>query len=261
MSRSRVLVIQSHTHPLPAKWYGCCIESVRTWADMHGYDYRWMGDEIFDPINDSLLAKTRNQRVVATDLARLYALESALAEGFERAIWVDADVLVIAPQRLVLPGQAGALFGRENWVQVRAGGSLRCHRKIHNALMAFDRGSEVLPFYRYSAERILDRYQGQMVPQLIGPKLLTLLHNAIGFPVLEEAAMLSPPVILDLLGGGGAALECFIGATSVAPAAVNLCGSSVATGELDDDQIDRVIGVLSVTPHLLYPSDESNRQH
>lgn len=181
--------------------------------------------------------------MVAADLARLHALEAALAEGYGQALWVDADVLVLAPGALALPS-AGALFGREVWVQEDGAGGLRTYRRIHNAFMAFARGDPVLPFYRQAAERILKRHQGPMVPQLIGPKLLTLLHNAIGFEVFEEAGMLSPLVARDLLAGGGEALDRYLERSPAVPLAVNLCGSLAGEDGLGHAEFARLVSLL-----------------
>ncbi len=210
-----------------------------------------MGDEIFDRLPGELGSKLANEPVVASDLARLIVLQEALAEGIGRAIWVDADVFVINPRTFELPA-ADALFGREVWVQQHGdnGRKLKTYRRIHNAFMAFVAGEPVLPFYRMSAERILSRYEagsGPMVPQLIGPKLLTLLHNAIGFDVLEEAGMLSPLVALDLLAGGGSALDRYLSGSAVLPQAINLCGSSVRNGELTDEEVAQLIGQLETS--------------
>lgn len=249
------LVIQSHTEPLPAPWLETCTTSVRRFAAASGFDYRWLGDELFDGVPAPLLEKTRNQRVVATDLARLVALEAALDQGFDPVVWVDADVLVLDAERFRLLA-ATAQFGREVWVQREASGALRVYRRIHNALMAFSPAEPVLPFYRFAAARILERYERTaepvaMVPQLIGPKLLTLLHNAIGFDVLESAGVLSPPVITDLLAGGGRALERYLSSCTEDVLAVNVCGSSVRNGDLDDRQMSRLVSLLSEQPMLL----------
>lgn len=241
------LVIQSHRAPLPASWYEPCVRSVRDWATDRSFDYRWIGDELFDRLPIEVAQKVAGQRAVASDLARLIVLQEALAEGFERAIWLDADVLVIDPAGFEVAA-GNALFGREVWVQRCGQGSkLRTYRKIHNAFMAFVHGEPVLPFYRLSAERILNRYDssaGPMVAQLIGPKLITLLHNAIGFDVQEDAGVLSPSVVLDLLQGGGSALDRFRSTSATAPRAVNLCGSSVRDGALSDSEMDRLIDRL-----------------
>lgn len=247
------LVVQSHRDPLPAPWYQTSTASVLQWCRIRSYEYRWYGDEIFARLPGSLAAKLANEPVVASDLARLVLLQELLADDYERVVWVDADVLVLEPAALTLP-DADALFGREVWVQPAdpdaPGGRVRTYRKIHNAFMAFRAAEPVLPFYRMSAERILNRYDfaaGPVVPQLVGPKLITLLHNAIGFDVLEAAGMLSPWVGRDLLAGGGPALERFQAESAVLPAAVNVCGSAVRDGLLSDAQmsllIDRLLAV------------------
>ncbi len=247
------LVIQSHRQPLPAGWLETCCESVRRWAAVRGYGYRFLGDELFHGVAPDLLEKTRDQPVVASDLARLCALQAALDGGADQAVWLDADVLVLAPERFAL-SPADAQFGREVWVQRKDGGELKAYRKIHNAVMAFRRDEPVLPFYRFAAERILRRHRsasGHMVPQLLGPKLLSLLHNAIGFDVLETAGVLSPPVVRDLLAGGGRALEVFRARSGAAPLAVNLCASTVAEGALHPEDMQRLVGLLGERPHLL----------
>ena len=205
-----------------------------------------MGDELFDLVAPSLLARIGAQRVIATGLARLHALEGLLAEGFDRAVWVDADVLMLEP---VLLTEGGALFGREIWIQLE-GRRTRVHRKIHNSFMAFRSGDPVLPFYRYAAQRILARHHGPMAPQLIGPKLLSLLHNASGFGVIESAGMLSPSVARDLLAGGGPSLARFR-RESADPGAVNLCGSLVGREGLDHADVARLVDLLQRTPGVL----------
>jgi len=240
------VVVQSHTSPLPAAWYERCTASVRAWSEAQAFDYRWLTDELFERLPSSLRRKLHGQSVVASDLARLVVLQEMLDAGYARAVWVDADVLVLDVAGLVLPA-SDALFGRELWLQEGATGQLKLYRKIHNAFMAFTAADAVLPFYRMSAERILSRYDADaspMVAQLIGPKLLTLLHNAIGFDVLETAGVLSPPVIRDLLDDGGRALSRYLAESAVMPLAVNLCGSTVRGGEITNEEMDVLIDRL-----------------
>ena len=242
------VVLQSHRDGLPA-WYRPCLDSVKSWARSQGFEYRFLGDELFDWLAPELREKTRHTPVIAADLARLELLTEVLAEDCDRAVWVDADVLVVAPDRLALPS-ADALFGREVWVQ-HENRRVRVFRKIHNAFMAFTPADPVLPFYRHAATRIVERHSGPMAPQLIGPKLLTLLHNAIGFEVLETAAMLSPDVARDVLAGGGPALDRFREASTVTPAAINLCGSLVRDGLRDEAAMQDLVEVLVARPELI----------
>ncbi len=140
------------------------------------------------------------QPVVLSDLARLLWLREVLAEGFEQAIWCDADLLILAdfqPHR-------GDRFGRECWVQHRDE-RLHPYRKIHNAWMQFDRDSVTLPFYLDRASHLLHQAKAPVVPQFIGPKLLTAWHNIASFAVEERVGMLAPLVMAELLGRDGEA--------------------------------------------------------
>lgn len=246
---SHTLVLQSHRLPLPGRWLEPCLDSVRAWAQASGFDYRFEDDALFDGLDAPLRERTAGQPVIAADLARLAVLEGALHEGYRRAVWLDADTLVVDPDRLILSDDDYAL-GREVWIQ-REDRRLRAYVKVHNAFLQFGAGNPFLGFYRHAAERIVLAHTGDMVPQLVGPKLLTALDNLIGCPVVEEAAMLSPAVIDDVLAGGGAALTLFQARSSRPPAAVNVCGSLVGRDVAEQRVID-VIDVLSRRPGALW---------
>jgi len=190
-----------------------------------------------------LLEKTRGQKVIATDLARLRVLQQALQEGYKTVIWLDADFLVFDPARFVLP-DADFAVGREVWVQHDRDGKLKVYRKVHNAFLMFRAGNPFLDFYVDTARRLLSRNQGAMSPQYIGPKLLTALHNVALLPVLESAGMLSPPVCRDIIRGGGAALDLFMENSTQPVAAANLCVSSCDKGELTAGDMERLVDVL-----------------
>jgi len=241
---SRVLVLQSHRAPLPAAWLTRCLASVQAWADAAGYDYRFIGDELFDPIPANLRERLRGQPVVASDLARLLALRAALGEGFEAVVWCDADFLVFDPERLVLPAESHAV-GREVWIEDRgAGRTPRARVKVHNAFLLFRRGNPFLDFAIDAVLRLLAAHPGPYPPQFAGPKLLTALHNIVGFPVAERAGMLSPPVIRDLVAGGGPCLELFRARSPEPVAGANLCASLAGGRQMADSEVDEAIARL-----------------
>ncbi len=237
------LVIQSHRSPLPYPWIGRCLASVRDWCAMHRLDYRFVGDELFDCVPDSLLSKTRQQSVVATDLARLLMLQDALSENYRTVIWLDADFLVFDASAFVIP-ELPCAVGREVWVQHDRHGKLKVYRKVHNAFLMFRKGNSLLNFYIDTAERLLSLNDGTMPPQYIGPKLLTALHNVAILPVQESAGMFSPLVCKDIIDGGGAALDLFNANSSGPVAAANLCISSCERNELGAGEMEQLIDVL-----------------
>lgn len=161
--------------------------------------------------------------MVATDLARLMWMREQLNSGYERAIWCDADLLIF---RNFSPSPGDHSFGREIWIQGRDGG-VHSYRRIHNAWLMFEAGSSVLPFYIDRAEALLQRVRLPVVPQFIGPKLLSALHNIVGFTVEERIGMLAPLAMRDLLNGDGTAIEELKKGHGEPLCALNLCASYV----------------------------------
>jgi hypothetical protein len=237
------LVVQSHRDPLPYRWLQSCLDSVVGWAQANQFAYRFVGDEIFDRVDPLLRAKTRDQIVIASDLARLKSLQQGLIEGYERVVWMDADFLVFRPADFVLPDTDFAL-GREVWIQPDARARLRAHVKVHNAFLMFRHGNHFLDFYCDTAERLLQLNQGRMAPQFIGPKLLSALHNIAQCPVMESAGMLSPPVLRDLIAGQGDGLNLLLRKSSAALAGANLGSSLTQSAGFSDGEMEFVIDRL-----------------
>ena len=211
---------------------------------MNDYEYLFLGDELFDCLPAGLLDKTRHQKVVASDLARLFVLKNSLNRGYETVIWLDADFLIFNPAAFTVPDQPYAV-GREVWVQKDRHGKLKVFKKVHNAFLMFRQGNSFLEFYSETAERLLLLNQATMPPQIIGPKLLTALHNIAILPVMESAGMLSPAVIKDVLSGQGLALDLFNSHSPEPLVAANLCASSCEKDEVSVMEMEQVIDVLS----------------
>ena len=246
--KSSCLVAQSHQSPLPLPWLEATLESVADWAALRGYDYRLLDDELFEFLPGDLNRLLEHQRVVASDLARLLWLRQELKQGYECVVWADADLLVFNAPALHLPRRSYA-FGREVWVQWETRQAQQKHRlkswkKIHNAFLMFRQGNPFLDFYVHAAEELIRQHEGNMVPQLVGPKFLSAIHNLLKCPVIENVASFSPLVIQDLLAGGGAALDLMLRHSSQPPVAANLCASSVVRGELSSSDMARVIAQL-----------------
>lgn len=251
-SLTKTLIIQSHTEPFPFDWLEVCTHSVESWSKTQDYEYRFYGDELFDRVDPKLVDKFSNQKVIITDLARLLVLKEALNEGYDRAIWLDADVLVFAPNQFKLPElwdlPEGYMVGREVWVQssLKTANKLSAHVKVHNAFLLFDRGNSFLDFYIDQAERFLHQCQGSVPPQFIGPKLLTALHNVIQCPVMDSAGMLSPEVIKALLSSDKPSriLELFRKKSPQPIAAANLCSSLAGGIEVSNKEIETLVDKL-----------------
>ena len=203
----KTVVYQSYrTDNVPA-WIASCMDSVKAWAHIKGADYRFYDDEMFERVPNWYREKTKDRLVVATDLGRLILAKELLAEGYDKVIWCDADMLIFAPKQFEIAIKDEYAFGREIWIQHDAKGRLKAYRKIHNAFFVFTQNNSFLDFYIHSCLSIIKRIEGQMVPQIVGPKFLSAIHNIVACPVVEEAGMFSPLVVQDVINDGGAGLE------------------------------------------------------
>src|SRR5207253_10631885 len=111
-------VLQSfRTHDVPA-WMTRCLASVKTWTDRCRYDYQFVGDGIFDLCGADYLARVGDNMRSITNLARLELARKVLGEGYDRAIWLDADLFVFAPERLAIDVTSGYAFCKEAWIYV-----------------------------------------------------------------------------------------------------------------------------------------------
>jgi len=255
------LIIQSQRQPLPHAWLATCIDSVKHWAQEQSFDYQFIGDEIFDALPPWVMGKTQTQKVIATDLARLKCLQQFLLTGYRRVVWLDADFLIFAPDDFQLPKPDKLpekyALGREVWVQPKKSEQeppknkatkFKAYKKVHNAFLLFDaqfgQRNSFLDFYTTHAERLLEQITGPMPPQFIGPKLLTALHNVVQCPVQENAGMLSPWVIKDILTGGGPALTMFRDKSPQPLVGANLCGSLANNNALPDRAFEKLITQL-----------------
>ena len=246
----KTLVLQSHRNPLPFDWLKPCIKSVKGWANVNDFDYRFLDDALFSVVDKSLRMKFASQVVILTDMARLLWMRKFLQQEYQTVVWFDADFLVFNPSKLQLPDTEYAL-GREVWVQKDNNNKLRAYSKVHNAFLMFRKGNAFLDFYIETADRLLHLNEGNVPPQFIGPKLLTALHNIAQCPVMETAGMFSPLVIKDILDGGGQALDLYRKATTHEIYAANLGASVVEKEGLSGREIFKLIELLGSAEHSL----------
>ncbi len=237
MTSVRTVVCQSYrTRDVPP-WIDLCLGSVRSWARARGHTYVFEDDALFERVPDSYRARAADRPMVLSDLGRLRWAEALLEAGYQRVVWLDADVFVFAPEALALDFEGDYAFGREVWLQPDARGRPRAHRKVHNALAVFDAGNPMLSFYAHACERIVGRFEGPLPPTVVGPRLLATLHGLLDFPTLPVVGTLAPRVLFDVLAGGGAWLDAQRAARDGRVAAINLGASLVGT-EHDGARLD-----------------------
>ena len=239
----KTLVVQSAAAQRSA-WIDRCLNSVRNWADVAQYDYRFMGDEIFEFVPAWYVAKCTDKLPVATDLARLVWMQQLLQQdAADCVIWLDADVLVFAPHLRIAP-QTTCLFGYEHWVQPKRGkAGFEVRGNVHNAVAAFRQGCPILPFLIEVIQRLMRRADpDHIAPQMMGPKLLNHLHNLADFELTHQVGAVSPDLLTELAGTPGAAMAAWTRRLREPMLAANLAASTAgAVEECLNPAMDRLL--------------------
>lgn len=221
----QTLVIQSYRTRDVAAWIGACLRSVQAWATAAGYRYEFVDDRLFDYAPAWVRERCGRQLLPITDVARMYLLRERLQQGWQRVIWVDADVLVFAPERFRLDGDAPYALCHELWLRVNDAGEVETQEKVNNAVMLLTQRQPMLDFWIFAVEEILRAH----APQDIGPltastQFFTDLATIMPLRVLRNVGLFSPPVVRDL-GHGGALAREWNRHFGHPIGAVNLCAS------------------------------------
>lgn len=220
----KTVVYQSfRTHEVPA-WMQACMASVRAWAASQGYDYRFYDDAFLDRAPAWFRQRAGRELCPVTDLARLVVAKELLAEGYERTVWADADLLVFDPGALALPVTQGFAFCLELWLYSDASGAQRVSPRVNNAMAVFCVGSLHLDFFIDAAVRI--GRQRESIGKLdIGTAFLSPLRQILPFPLLDTVGMLSPAFLTEVAVGRPQGLHAYMQALPAPLAAANLCAS------------------------------------
>ena len=224
----KTTVIQSYRTQAVPEWIQLCLQTGEAWATAAGYEYQFVDDKIFDKIPKWYRRNAGDKIPVLTDLGRLILIHEILNAGADRTIWLDADVLIFNPEKLVIDIEIEYAFGREFWVQLnKKKCGLKVYRNVHNAICLFKKSNPFLEFYIHACQQIISGASGNVPSQVVGPKFLTALHNIMGFNLIETVGMASPLVLQDISAGGGPALNRLRAVTRLPLAALNLCSSLI----------------------------------
>jgi hypothetical protein len=222
----KTTVLQSfRTSNVPA-WMQRCMASVRAWAELHGYDYEFMDDRIFNLCGTDYLEQVGDNKRSITNLARLELIRLRLAGQYERAVWLDADTFVFVPSAFRVDIGAGYAFSREVWVDHDQAGRIFIEERVHNATCVFTRGQADLDFFIRIARYIAATRQIRESFQ-VGVRLLSGLQYPLGFPLLQDSAMFSPAILRALVTGDDRLIEALARGHAHPVHAANLCWSLI----------------------------------
>lgn len=259
-SVKRVCVFQSYRTTNVPEWMKKCMGSVESWARAQGYEYRFIGDEIFDCLPLWYRDACKGHKWPMSDLARLITARSILAGEFDRAMWFDADLIIFKPDKLridpELPfhfcrepwlgrrenpikallrgrGGIGGLFSRDNWR------GYFTVMNVNNACFCVGEGW-MLDHYIESV-LFAGRKMSDLPPQHMGPDMLTAFHKALRFPLIRSVACLSDLIIRDLATGRERLPRAYAKLAGEPLFAANLCGSADIGASLYLTAVDRLL--------------------
>jgi hypothetical protein len=174
---------------------------VEAWAKRNGAEYILVEDEEFIRRPPKWVHRKCGQRInPVTDLARLI-VAAELLETAGCVVWLDADFLILEPERLGFPQPSDAAFAREIWVDAAPDGTIVTRRNIANYVCAFRRGGQFLPRYYKRAVALLETVTPPLKIGVVGTTFLT--HHAAGDTVelLRHLGNFSPSLASALLAG------------------------------------------------------------
>lgn len=222
-SSSTVVVQSFREHDVPP-WVERCLATVRAWAGQCGFVYRMKGDEFLQLAPDWYRRKARKFITVATDLARLVLARQCLKEGFDRVVWIDADIVVFRPELLRVDLDAPYAYCREVWIESHGASHAEPHLKVNNAACAFRSDSLAhLDEYIDSCISIVRELPRVHDHTEVGTRFLTALHRRRPLPILPGFGLLCPAVMKALLQRDDALLNRFVEWQGGPLYAVNLC--------------------------------------
>ncbi|HEY3798934.1 MAG TPA: hypothetical protein VGL58_11325 [Caulobacteraceae bacterium] len=220
----KTLIVQSYrNHNVPA-WIARCMASVRAWATEQGFDYQVAGDDSFALCGADYLAAVGDNVRSITNLSRLILVQRAHAAGYERAVWLDADIFVFAPEQLRIELTSRYGFAREAWLMRGEDDRWTAAEGVNNSVFACMAGEPDLAWLigalRHVAlhRRIESNYQ-------VGGDFIKGLRASLAFEALEHFGMYSADVVRALARGETLALHAQARFQGAPVYAANLCAA------------------------------------
>jgi hypothetical protein len=245
----KTVVYQSYrTRDVPS-WIDRCMQSARAWAGAQRFDYHFIDDRLFNYVPEWYRRGAGNNVQVITNLARLLVARELLAAGYERTIWIDADILVFDREAFRIDVASDFAFCHEVWVETLCGVILR-YVKVNNSVSVFVRGTTFLDFCIWAHEDLVRRGT-QILEHGTSTRLLTALYRAVPFPLLTNVGVLSPAVAHDVRKGINRRARKDAALHGAPIHAINLgaslCGKRHRRHVLGNDDYDAIVDAMERT--------------
>lgn len=190
------VILQSYRTERVEPLVALAMATVRQWAALRDYAYVFLDDAFFDVVPLDFRARTGGAIWQMADLALLLQLKRLL-ETYERAIWIDADFVVLDAAAFHPPVEQSIFFCREYWLSDETAtdfSHLDIQGQVNNSICGFGRGEPFLEWFTQETLRVTmrapDSINWNTTP--IATRILTRVHSKTGIPLYEHAGILSP---------------------------------------------------------------------
>ncbi len=200
------------------------MQSVNVWARNECWDYKFINDDFFE-LAPGWVRKRCNGNIYAlTDVCRLQWLRDQLDAGYERVVWVDADVLIFAADQINISTKRGYAFAHELFLKLDKQGGASPIYGMNNALMVFEREQSILDSYLNSCFETLSSLPSGRVPRTaLGPKLLEKLNNENLLDTIKGIGLFTLAMNREIASNGGPLTRQYVSLSPATLGAANLC--------------------------------------
>ncbi len=276
----KTVIYQSFRTENVPPWIETCMATVRAWAALKGFDYHFVDDRMFSYAPDWYREKVRNNVLLVSDLARLEIAKELLAKGYDRTIWVDADIVVFDPERFEIEVNEEFAFTRELWMWRNRFGQTKYSARVCNAVTVMVKGNSILDFYIYAckslvrnpdwkvrfsgdtslrikAKHFIDRYRytyrdGVIPPSFVGTIFLSRLLEHVDLPLLKNVGLLNAEITREIVKENQGMLADYTRKWNSPIYAANMCGSMYA-GQGDGVLVAAIDKLIATKGAILNP--------
>lgn len=249
----KTVVYQSYRTQNVAPWIQQCMQTVKSWTAKQGFDYHFIDDTLFDYVPAWYKEKVGHNILLMSDLARLEIAKELLADGYDRTIWVDADIVIFNPDNFAIDISEEYAFCREVWLAPGKYGRPITQKRINNAISVFVQGNHFLDFYSHACNSLV-KHKSSVNSTDVGTVFLSTLYNALPFQLINTVGLFSPSVLQAIDGDVAHVLSGYMREVGTPLCAANLCGSLCGRpwfgATIDADLYSRIVQRLVQTTGL-----------
>lgn len=251
----RTIVYQSFKAQETPRWVEKCLNTVKDWAQEQKFDYQ-REDNFYDYVPDWYIDKARDKINVVADLARLELARKFLNQGYDRAIWMDADIVIFDPARFKINRAEKYLVCREIWLDTADDKNLDKEnifftRSVTNSLTMFAQENHFLDFYIDACKSIVKKNVGDLPFLCVSTDFLTKLNEIVDLPLFHHVGLFSPILMQGIVTGNDEILDFYSHSLEQPVHAANLCFSfrnqEYQGLEISDSLYEKTIDRLLIT--------------